>query len=759
MAPLSLVTKLSLAMVGLVVATALSVGLLIYGQTSRVALPLALDSLSDNTGLVASYLDGYLAAPEDDIVAAASMPAVLDYVARADRPSGSGEAPQAAGLTTNVAREFTALLQAKPQYDQLRLIGTANEGREIVRIDRRGPGGRLQRVGEADLQSKARRDYFERIFAEEGDGIYVSPIDYNREDGVVEDPPVPTIRIGKRILLDGVASDYFVILNVDLRPVFRHLGNLDMAEGKIRLVDEAGNYLVNAAAPERVFGFEREKSFTAPQDWPQIAAALDAAEPSVIVAEGANGEAEAIAAWPLLLAGSRRVTLLQSAGVDGLLAAARSSIGTSSLFGAVLCGLIAVLLAVFLATRLVRPIRQLTKAVDDATNGQPVELPTAAGGEVGALARATERYIEREALLFALVRSSHDPVLTKDLDAVITSWNGAAERLYGYTATEAVGSRLDIIIPPDRMEELDRFMAEIRAGRRVGSFRTVRRSKAGERLDVELTISPIRNASGEIIGASTVTRDITRMLQDARSLQRLQAEAAHTSRVTAAGQMAATLAHEINQPLTAVVNYVKALQRLLQDGGMELEAKPLIYARKAIEQSNRASEIVKRVRSFIGNRQTNVSAARLNDIVEDGLAVVFMGREADRILVERDYASDLPEVYVDRTHIQQIVANLTGNALEAMAEMSDRKLTVATRLNGETIVVSFADTGMGVDQSIVERLFEPFTTTKPNGMGFGLNISRSLVEAHGGKLSVQSSRRGAVFEFTLPVGPPISLRH
>ena len=756
---MSLVVKLAVAMIGLVVVATLSVGSMISVQASRAALPLALKNLGANTGLVASNLESYLSAPQNDVAALSFMPALSEYVARAPTTSNDEEM-QDKRLLGEIAGSFSAFLKAKPQYDQIRLIGKADGGREVVRVDRRGPDGSVRTVAADQLQQKSTRQYFQATFAAKSDGFFVSPVDYNREEGVIERPYVPTMRVARRIRIEDAPSDYFVILNLDMRPVFQRLTALATAVGDIHLVDEAGNYLINARAPERIFGFAIGQSFTVQQDWPQIEDLVTRMQPSVIVARDEIGDEQAVAAWPLQLAGERRVTLLQSASPDNLMAATSSAIWTTSIAAAAIGIVIAVLLAAFIASRLGRPIRLITEAVDDAAKDRPVILPLAATGEVGALARAMARYIEREALLRAIVSTSVDAIVTKDLDGVITSWNGAAERLYGYTAEEAIGASLDIIVPPDRREELADIMAQLSAGRMIGAFRTDRMTKAGKRLNVELTVAPIRDASGEIIGASAITRDITKALEDTRNMQKLQAEAAHSSRITAAGQMAATLAHEINQPLTAIINYVQALHRLLLDSGMAEDSRPLVYARKAIVQSNRAGDIVRGVRNFIGNRQAKVARESLNEIVDDGIAVVFVGRDADRIKIRRDYAEDLPEVCVDRTHIQQIVANLTGNAVEAMANVQDRTLTVRTRLVGETVVVSFADTGTGIDGSLAKDLFEPFTTTKPNGMGFGLNISRSLAEAHGGKLSVETSGEGAVFEFTLPIGDaPFGLRH
>ena len=700
---------------------------------------------------MADALESYVSASQEDVAALARMPPVESFARLSE--SGTARNPDlSAEIEAMIAGQFGAMMEAKPRYDQIRLIGTADDGREIVRVDSRGAGMAPERIPAADLQSKAARPYFSSTLSLPPGGTYVSRIDYNRENGVIEQPPVPTMRVARPVRLDGRPPSLFVIVNVDIAPALRHLSIAANLSGAIYLVDEDGNYLVNTQDPDRVFGFEAARDFNLRKDWPALAGALDSSQSDVVVFEDRRDGEMAAAIWPITLAGTRRVTLIQIAPTQALVADTRSALATSVIIAGGLASLAAVLISPAIAAGLVRPIRALTKAVDGSRREQRVSLATDAKGEVGALSRAIARYMEREALLGALINSSFDAILTKDLEGIITSWNETAENLYGYTAREAIGEKLeDLIIPPERRSELASIMAEIRAGHRIGHFQTVRINKAGDRLDVSLTISPIQNAAGDIIGASTIARDVTQVLADARHLQRIQAEAAHTARITAAGQMAATLAHELNQPLTAVINYVRSIQRLQKDAGMAPESKPAAYAQKAVEQANRASEIVRRLRNFIGNRQTNVVRAKINDLIEEALALVLLGWKEEAITVERDYAPDPPDVIVDPVHVQQIVANLTKNAIEAMSLAPDRVLTVSTRHVGEIIRVRFADTGGGIDDAILASLFEPFTTTKRTGMGFGLNICRSLVEAQGGSLKVENAPEGAVFEFTLPI--------
>ncbi|WP_209592877.1 two-component system sensor histidine kinase NtrB [Jiella mangrovi] len=733
-------------MTAVVVTATLLAGFLIHLRTGNAALPLALKNFEASTGLTAGYLETYVATSEEDVEALTRLPSVMELASL----QGGGRQQEAEALKTAIAGQFAALLEAKPRYDQIRLIGKADRGLELVRVDRRSAENGPTRVSEANLQSKAAQPYFDKALSLDSNGVYVSPLNYNRENGEIENPPVPTIRMAKPVFVGGGPPKMFVIVNIDMRPALSRLQRPDNLIGAISLLDEQGNYLVNPKDAERVFGFETGEDYDILADRPALSAVLATADSSVFVFDEAGVETAA-AVWPVTLAGSRRLTVIQTAPTSALLADTRLAFSKAILTAGLLAALVAVMVAVVIARGLVRPIQALTRAVENRSGERAVPLATHASGEVGALARAIARYMEREALLSAIVGSSFDAIVTKDLEGVITSWNEAAVQLYGYTPEEAIGQKLELIVPEDRRFELSRIMDQLRSGNRIGHFQTVRMDKAGNRLDVSLTISPVRNAAGEIVGASAITRDITRALADARNLQKLQSEAAHTARVTAAGQMAATLAHELNQPLTAIINYIRSIQRLQQDSGVLKEARSATYAQKAVEQANRASEIVRRVRNFIGNRQTNVTRANINDVIDEGLSLILLGRKGDGIALERDYGVGLPQVLVDPVHVQQIVANLAQNAIEAMALSQNRMLTVTTRQADDAVVVSFADSGGGVDDAILENLFEPFTTTKPAGMGFGLNICRSLVEAQGGTLRVRSSSVGAIFEFLLPV--------
>jgi len=251
-------------------------------------------------------------------------------------------------------------------------------------------------------------------------------------------------------------------------------------------------------------------------------------------------------------------------------------------------------------------------------------------------------------------------------------------------------------------------------------------------------------------------RDLSERQQTEARLQELQAELMHMSRLTAMGEMASTLAHELNQPLTAIANYLKGARRMLESGGDTGRLSDAVD--KAGEQAIRAGQIIRRLRDFVARGEAERRSASLPKLIEEASALALVGaKEFDiRVRYQLDPAADL--IMVDEVQIQQVMLNLIRNALESMDGAPRRELTIATdvisesRTGADMARVSVADTGCGISPDVAERLFEPFVTTKAQGMGVGLSISRTIIEAHGGRLWVEDNPGGgAIFRFTLRV--------
>ena len=481
--------------------------------------------------------------------------------------------------------------------------------------------------------------------------------------------------------------------------------------------------------------------------------------------------------------------------------------------------------------------------------------------------------------LAAIVTSSDDAIIGKTLDGIITDWNRGAEQIFGYSAAEMVGQSIAILLPPGYEQEEVEILARVRKGERIEHYETQRQRKNGETIDVSVTVSPLRDEQGRLVGASKVLRDIsaskraltalsereahlqsvldtipdamividpqgimhsfsataekqfgyaaaevvgrnvsmlmpgpyreqhdsylarylatgekriigvgrlvvgqrkdgstfpmelsvgemragtrrfftgfvrdlTERQETQRRLQELQSELIFMSRFTALGEMASTLAHELNQPLTAATMYLNGARRLL-DGGMSSD---MPVAREATEnaagQILRAGHIIKRLREFVARGESERKAEPLTKLVEEASTLALVGARETGVRVTFDFDPRAQLALVDRIQIQQVLLNLIRNAMEAMQNSPSCVLSISTRRNmDETVQIDVADQGTGIAPEIAAQLFKPFVTTKKNGMGVGLSISRTIVEAHGGRLWAEPRPGGGtVFSMTL----------
>ena len=358
------------------------------------------------------------------------------------------------------------------------------------------------------------------------------------------------------------------------------------------------------------------------------------------------------------------------------------------------------------------------------------------------------------ARLAAIVASSMDAVIGKDLNGVITDWNASARDTFGYEPVEAIGRHISFLIPPDRIMEEEMIISQLKAGRRLDHFETVRLHKNGAELLVSLSVSPIHDESGHIVGASKIVRNITEKKRSEAHLQELQSELAHVARLSAMGQMSAAIAHELNQPLTAIVNYISAALRMLaaKDSSPQKRAGALEAMEKASAQTLRAGSIIQHLREFVEKREAERGAENLNVVVEEAVALGFVGAMDSNVKVEREFSPVPLPVRINRIQVQQVLINLIRNGIEAMNQSPRRVMTLTTWRDGDLAFVEIRDTGPGLPPAVLAKLFQPFVTTKERGMGIGLNICQSIMEAHGGNIQAPTaSEGGAVFRIRLPL--------
>lgn len=513
--------------------------------------------------------------------------------------------------------------------------------------------------------------------------------------------------------------------------------------------------------------------------------------------------------------------------------------------------------------------------------GAPVPHPGAIQKLHGVIIDITERKViqAENGRLAAIVSSSQDAIIGKTLDGIITDWNKAAESIFGYSAMEMLGQPIDLLIPKDHVGEAQTILSRIKNGERIEHFETKRRHKSGELIDVSLTVSPVLDESGHLIGASKIARNITEakhaqqalaereaclqsvldsapdaiividtaglmqsfsttaerlfgyssqeaigknvsMLMPSpyreqhdgylarylrtgekkiigigrlvvglrkngttfpmelsvgearfgnrrlftgfvrdlterqevqRRLQELQAELIHMSRLTALGEMASALAHELNQPLTAAASYLKGVKRLMSE---DIDPR-LVSARDAVEQAAlqvlRAGDIIRRLRDFVSRGETDRCTENLPKLIEESSALALIGVKNSNVRISFDFGVGTELIWADKVQIQQVLLNLIRNAIEAMQDLPRREITVVSRpVDCDTVEIDVADSGPGIAPEIEARLFQPFMTTKRHGMGVGLSISRTIIEAHGGRLWAEPNPHGGtIFRMTL----------
>jgi PAS domain S-box-containing protein len=336
---------------------------------------------------------------------------------------------------------------------------------------------------------------------------------------------------------------------------------------------------------------------------------------------------------------------------------------------------------------------------------------------------------ELRSRLAAIVESSEDAILSKDLTGIINSWNVGAERLFGYSAVEIVGQSILRLIPADLHHEESTILRKIAAGEKIEHYETVRVCKDGRHIEVSLTISPLKDRDGKIIGASKIARDISSRKQMQRLL--IQSE-----KFAATGRMAANIAHEINNPLESVFNLVY-LARMSKD----LPAEVVEYLRIAEDELGRVSHIAKRT---LGYYRDNAAAipSDMAALLEDVLALYQMRIEGHSLTLERSYTPDLPPITVNRGEMMQVFSNLIVNSVHAMPDTGTLRIVLAPALRDGTdgMEIRVEDTGVGITPENLPRIFEPFFTTRTNsGTGIGLWVVQQLIQTRGGSLGVRTS--------------------
>ncbi len=368
---------------------------------------------------------------------------------------------------------------------------------------------------------------------------------------------------------------------------------------------------------------------------------------------------------------------------------------------------------------------------------------------------ATSALAEREAHLRSIFDTAPEAMIVIDDRGIVQSYGASAERMFHWSPDEIIGRNVSSLMPEPFRSRHDKYLERyLETGERriIGIGRiVVGQRRDGSTFPMELAVSEVKSVHGRFF--TGFVRDLTDRQEREARLEELQAEVVHISRLSAMGEMASALAHELNQPLSAIANYLNGARRMMEREGSR-DPRILEAVEKAAQQALRAGDIIRRLRDFLARGESERSVESLAKLVHEACGLALVGAKESGIEVRYDLDGHLDRVLVDRIQIQQVIVNLVRNAIDAMEDQLRRVLSVSTRVDGDFAIVSVADTGPGIDEAAAARLFQPFVTTKAQGMGIGLSISRTIVEAHGGRIWTEPNPGGgAIFRFTVRLAP------
>lgn len=355
---------------------------------------------------------------------------------------------------------------------------------------------------------------------------------------------------------------------------------------------------------------------------------------------------------------------------------------------------------------------------------------------------------EKQAILAAIVDSSDDAIISKTLDGIITSWNHSAQKMFGFTDAEAIGRHISLIIPPERIQEETVIINNIRGGNRIDHFDTVRVSKSGQKINISLTVSPVKNKSGKIIGASKIARDVTQRIE-AELKQQLYTEKLQELNKYK-DEFMAMASHELKTPVTVVKANLQIVQQLLKDN------RNLDFINKTLKQVDKLSDFITNLLDIskiqVGKLQLNHSRFDLNILLKEISDNIQQTTSTHTIILTE--AGKQLFAYADKDRLDQVIINLLTNAIKYSPDAKD--IFVDARKNNGQIIVSIKDNGIGIPQEDIENIFSRFyrvggLAATFAGSGIGLYISAEIIKQHGGKIWAESKiGEGSVFYFSIP---------
>ena len=731
---MNLSTRLAVAMASLVVLTAAAVGGISYRNIEATVLPRALERIDLDVALkTATCTAGIRDARGDVLGLRGGAP---EAVVRAILGGGTNPidgAPLSLWID-RLQKRLLAEISAKPEYLQVRLIGSADGGREIVRVMRAAAGAPARIVSAAELRQRGDRDYFRETLKLPAGEVYVSPIELNRKNGAIETPYIPVQRVATPIFAPDATPFGILIFNIDLRPAFERIRAMS-GLGQTFIVNQRGDYLLH---PDRAreFGFEFGKPHGLRDEFPEIAAALGTLSQAAVFRDR-NEERVGAGGATMRLAGAQAVTILEVAPYRALLASV-GAVRHATLLGGGLAALCAVLLAILLARSMARPMIAVTRAVESFARGEAAPVPTEAGGEIGRLARAfarmgaevtekTETIRHNAEILDSVMSGMSEAVLLVDAEGTIVFANSMARTLLGdqaapgWKAWEAYQVLADDGLTP--LERDRRPAARVIRGESIDDLELpVQVPGRGTRV-FRFGGRPLRGADAGLSGGVLVFRDITELRETERQLLQSQ-------KLEAVGQLTGGVAHDFNNLLMVIIGNAE----LIADA---VRGRPeLLGPINAIDSAAaRGASLVRQLLAFARRQPLQPRETGINDLVI-AAANLLRPTLGEQIEIESMLDDDAWPAMIDPTQLSTALINLGVNARDAMPDGG--KLTFETsnvvldesyaKANpeakpGSYVMVAVSDTGTGIPEAIRDKVMQPFFTTKEVGKGTGLGLS------------------------------------
>ena len=760
--------RLTAAMVALALFAVTTVGYLSYRNVEALVVPRGLDRIDTRTRLLAAELEAAVRGLRPNVMGFGSAVAI-EGIVRASLAGGTDprDGVTLAAWRDRLARRFVAELAANPDFLQFRVIGIADGGREILRVDRQEPGGTIRVVPDGELQQKGDREYFQQAVDLPAGEVYVSPVELNREHGAIVVPHVPVVRAATPIHTPDGKAFGIVIINVDLRTTFALIRSRAVGGALTYVVNERGDYLLHPDQA-REFGFEFGKQLRLQDDFPELGEALQQIDVKPRFVNDRAGDRLAVALTPVQLAGGPRVSVVEAVPYSEL-APAITAVRNSALIAGLVALSCAMALAVALARSLTRPLVQMTKAAEGFARGERIEAPIGAAGEIGALVRAftrmtaqveekTAALCESEARHRAIVDTAVDAMIVIDEDASIQSVNPATQAAFGYAPDEVVGRNVNILMPEEVAAAHDGYVeAYKRTGVRkiIGIGREVEgRRKDGSKFPLDLSVAEWRDAQGR--------RFFTGIMRDITERKRSEKMLAQAQRLEAVGQLAGGIAHDSNNLLAAITGNLELAERVIRDEAARQ------WIRRALEAVHSGKSFNQRLLSLAHERKIEPRHLIVNSRVQ--VTAALLARTlGEHIELTTDLAPDLWATFVDPGEIDSAILNLAVNARDAMPEggrlrIQTRNATLDSQTAnldpdarlGDYVQLSVIDSGAGMSEEVLQHAIEPFFTTKEPGKGTGLGLTSvfGVAKQSGGFATLASQvGKGTAVTLYLPRAP------